>query len=117
MELPNQTSTWGRPIESFEAWQAKQGRAFASETTAIVCYLQDQLRLESEDIKNVSFNNPVLGLLSHLGESNNRALELLYAHLALSVSGDVGPARRLLAGLRLNPNLHPEYVERTRCYG
>lgn len=65
----------------------------------------------------VSLNNPILGLVSHLGEANNRAQELRYAYLALTVAGEQGPAQRVLNGQRLNLNLHPDYVERTRCYG
>lgn len=117
MQLPNQSSTWGRPIEPFDAWCERQAGTFVSETTAIGYYLQEQLSQETEGMKQVSFNNPILGLVSYLGEAKNRAHELLYAYLALTVGGDEAPARRLLAGQRLNPHLHPDYVERTRCYG
>ena len=117
MKLPNQSNTWGRPIESFDAWRARQTTVFVSDAAAIGCYLRDQLRHEVEGMKQVSFNNPILGLLSHLGEANNRAQELLYAYQALTMADDQGPAQRVLAGVRLNPNLHPDYVERTRCYG
>lgn len=112
MQLPNQNTSWGLPIESFEAWRERQTASFVSEATAICRYLQDQLRQESEGIRQVSFNDPILGLVSYLGEADNRAQELLYAYLALTVAGDQGPAQRVLTGQRLNPNLHPDYVER-----
>lgn len=117
MQLPYQSTTWGHPIESFDTWRELQAASFVSEATAICCYLQDQLRGESESMKQITFKNPILGLVSHLGEFNNRAQELLYAYLALTVAGDQGPARRVLDGQRPNLNLHPDYVERTRCYG
>lgn len=117
MQLPNQSTTWDRPIEPFDAWRERQAASFVSEATAIACYLQDQLRQEGQTMEVLSQNSPILGLVSYLGESNNRAQELLYAYLALTVAGDQGPARSVLAGQRLNPNLHPDYVERTRCYG
>lgn len=117
MQLPHQAMTWDRPIESFEDWKAKQTATFASEKAALVSYLHAQLKSESAEMGKVEFTNPILGLVSYLGETNNRAQELLYAYLALTVSDDVGPARAVIAGRRLNPHLHPEYVERTRCYG
>lgn len=117
MQLPNQSTTWGYQIESFDAWRERQASSFVSDATAIGGYLQDQLRGESEGMKDITFNNPILGMVSYLGEANNRAQELLYAYLALTVAGDQGPARRVLDGQRLNPNLHPDYVERTCCYG
>lgn len=119
MQLPNQTTTWGRPIESFEDWNARESQRFnfASEMGALQAYLTDQLKVESADMVGLRFNHPILGLVAHLGERDNRARELLYAYMALTVAGDAGPAHALIAGQRLNPHLHDEYVARTCCYG
>jgi len=117
MNLPNQTTTWGHEVESFEDWKGKQTATFASDRGALVAYLAAQLKIESGDMVNVKFTHPILGLVSYLGEKNNRAHELLYAYLALTVADDDGPALALISGRRLNPHLHPEYVHETRCYG
>lgn len=117
MNLPNQTKTWGHDIESFEDWKGKQATTFASDRGALVAYLADQLKIESVDMANVKFTNPILGLVNYLGEKNNRAHEMLYAYLALTIADDDRPALAIINGRRLNPHLHPEYVDTTRCYG
>jgi len=116
VELPNQTVTWGRDIESYDVWLSRQTSRF-SETAGLLMYLTDQLRCESADLSNVRFSNPVLGLMSYFSETNNRAAELMFAYLALTLTRDAGPARALVAGQRLHKGLHPEYVAKTKCYG
>lgn len=117
MELPNQSVTWGKEVESFDDWKLRQSCVYASEGAALGMYLQEQLRIEGESLPKLKFKNVLVGLPEWLGENNNRAQELLYAYLALTVERNETPARMLIKGLRLMPGLHPDYVARTRCYG
>jgi hypothetical protein len=116
-DLPNQSNTWGRRIEDFSEWKARVSPKCDSELTELGLYLSDQLVIEGAMMRDVKFNAPLLGLINYLGDIDGRAPELLLAYLALTVMGDGAPAHRLIAGQRLQLGLHPEYVERTRCYG
>jgi len=116
-QLPNQSVTWGRDIVSFDAWLAGSESLYASRAAALVGYLQAQIIAASPELVGREFHHAALGVVAHLSLHNNRAQELLYAYLALTVGGDPEPANKLIAGHRLNPNLHPEYVQATRCYG
>lgn len=115
--LPNQPTTWGRRIEEFDAWKARVAPKCDAELTELGLYLSDQLVIEGAGLRKISFSAPLLGLVNYLGEIDPRARELMLAYLALVVTGDDAPARRLIAGQRLQVGLHPEYVGRTRCYG
>lgn len=119
-KLPCQRTTWAKlssAVEEFDAWQQRTDRRYACEETELLCYLADQLRAESASLENVRLGHPVLGLLSHMSESNNRMQEFLLAYLSLAVARDSQPARRLIAGQRLHVGLDPSYVAATRCYG
>ena len=115
--LPNQSTSWGRRIEEFHEWKARVAPKCDAELTELVLYLSDQLVIEGAALHELKFNAPLLGMVNYLGEHNLRARELMLAYLTLVVSGNDVPARLLVAGQRLQPRLHPEYVERTRCYG
>lgn len=115
--LPNQSTTWGRRIEEFDAWKARVSPKCDGELPELGLYLSDQLVIEGVALRNIRFSAPLLGLVNYLGEIDTRARELLFAYLALVVTGDDAPARCLVAGQRLQVGLHPEYVDRTRCYG
>lgn len=115
-KLPNQSATWGKPIEEFHDWKMRHSTIFASDAVALCLYLQEQLKQEGKGLSGLDFNNILTGLPNWLGENNNRAHELLYAYLALTVERNELPARRLVEGIRLVPGLHPDYVARTRCY-
>ncbi|MDL4860728.1 hypothetical protein NPJ88_000125 [Halomonas elongata] len=118
--LQNQQATWGGlsdSIEEFSDWQRRAGREFASEEAELLAYLTDQLQAEGAPLVGVRFNHPVLGLLSHMSEKGNRMQELMHAYLAIAVTQDCEPAQRLIAGQRLQPGLHPNYVAETQCYG
>nr|WP_172689293.1 hypothetical protein [Pseudomonas fluorescens]ARJ57894.1 hypothetical protein [Pseudomonas fluorescens] len=117
--LPNQATTWAAlstVVEEFSDWQQRSERKFADENTEYLAYLMDQLGAESKPLIGNPLNHPVLGLLSHMSSKNNRMRELLFAYLAIVLSQDSEPARRLIAGQRLQADLHPEYVAATRCY-
>jgi len=118
--LPNQRTTWAKlssAVEEFNEWKQRTDRRHASEEAELLCYLADQLRAEGASLEGVKINHPVLGLLTHMSESNNRMQELLFAYLSIVVSMDCEPARKLIAGQRLHVGLHPAYVAETRCYG
>lgn len=118
--LPNQLTTWSglsTVVEEFSAWQRRTGKRYASEETELLSYLMDQLEAESGPLVGAPIEHPVLGLLSYMSIRNNRMRELLYAYLAIVVTADVGPARKLIAGQRLAAKLLPAYVTATRCYG
>jgi len=118
--LPNQISTWGAlsaVVEEFSVWQQRTDRKFADESTEYLSYLMDQLEVESEPLISKPLNHPVHGLLSHMSSKNNRMRELLFAYLAIVLSDDREPARKLIAGHRLQLDLAPEYVAETCCYG
>lgn len=118
--LPSQRATWAKlssAVEEFDAWQQRTNRRYASEDAELLCYLTDQLQAEGASLAGVQINHPVLGLLSHMSESNNRMQELVLAYLSLAVAGDSQPAKKLIAGERLHVGLHPDYVAATRCYG
>ncbi|MDY7585086.1 hypothetical protein [Pseudomonas sp. CCI3.1] len=118
--LPNQTVTWANlsgVVEEFSDWQLRTDRKFSDEHTELLAYLMDQLQAESESLTGSPLNHPVLGLISHMSSKNNRMRELLFAYLAIVLSQDLEPARRLTAGQRLQLYLHPEYVTATCCYG
>ena len=118
--LPSQTTTWAAlsaVVEEFSVWQQRTGKQFADERSELLAYLSDQLGDESEPLVASTLNHPVLGLLSHMSRQNNRMRELLFAYLAIVLSHDCEPARRLIAGHRLQRDLHPDYVAATRCYG
>tara|TARA_R110001592_G_scaffold47952_4_gene151518 strand:+ start:1862 stop:2470 length:609 start_codon:yes stop_codon:yes gene_type:complete len=116
-ELPNQTTTWANltnHLETFEDWCERDTRKYQSESSKLLVYLSDQLKVEGQSLP--TFNHPVLGMLSHMSEGATRLQELMLAYLTLAVTGDDRPALKLIWGQRLNPNLHPEYVEATQCY-
>lgn len=118
--LPNQLATWAElsgVVEEFPDWQQRTDRIFTDEHTELLVYLMDQLQAESESLIGNPLNHPVLGLLSHMSSKNNRMRELLFAYLAIVLSQDLEPARKLTAGQRLQIDLHPEYVAATCCYG
>jgi hypothetical protein len=115
-ELPNQKVTWGAPIEEFTEWKQRLGCKYASENTEFLAYLSDQLKIEGASLIGVQFNHPVLSLLSHMNEFNNRMQELLLAYLSIVVLGDIQPSKKLIAGQRLTYGLHPDYVASTHCY-
>lgn len=119
-QLPNQKATWGAlsaTIEEFSDWQIRTQVIYGGESAELLAYLSDQLNAEGSALKGRNFNHPVLGLLSHMSEQNNRMQELLYAYLALAVANDSVPAQKLIAGQRLTRGLHPDYVAATCCYG
>lgn len=118
--LSNQANTWAAlsaVVEEFSTWQQRTGKQCADERTELLAYLSDQMGDESEPLMANPLNHPVLGLLSHLSRQNNRMRELLFAYLAIVLSHDCEPARRLIAGHRLQRDLHSDYVAATRCYG
>lgn len=115
--LPNASATWGKPIEAFEAWHARTTPKGASLEVDQFLYLTEQLKEEGFSLRDVRFNHPLLGLLNHLGEGQQRARELLYAYLAYAVAGEAEPMQRVITGERLQPDLHPDYVAATACYG
>jgi len=118
--LPNQITTWvalSTVVEEFAVWQQRTDRKFADESAEFLAYLMDQLEAESEPLIGQPLNHPVHGLLSHMSSKNNRMRELLFAYLAIVLSQDCEPARKLIAGQRLQLGLHPEYVAATCCYG
>ena len=118
--LPNQTVTWANlsgVVEEFSDWQLRTDRKFSDEHTELLAYLMDQLQAESESLTGSPLNHPVLGLISHMSSKNNRMRELLFAYLAIVLSQDLEPARKLITGQRLQLHLHPEYVAATCCYG
>ncbi|MGC0155255.1 hypothetical protein ACPRNU_22575 [Chromobacterium vaccinii] len=117
MSLPNPSRTWGKPIETFEAWHARVQPKGANPETDQLLYLTEQLREEGNVLREMHFNHPLLGLLSQLSEQMPRTRELLYAYLAYVVADDAEPMQRAIAGQRLQPDLHPEYVTATACYG
>lgn len=124
-KVPNQQTTWAAlspRVEEFSDWQQRTAGKYASKDTELLVYLSDQLGLEEERIKRSRFkhpvlNHPVLGLLDYMSASNNRMKELCYAYLAIAVAADSEPAKKLIAGQRLTPELHPDYVASTNCYG
>ena len=118
--LPTQQVTWAAlsdSIEEFSDWQKRTGGEFSSDEAELLSYLTDQLQVEGAPLAGTHFNHPVLGLLSHMSERGNRMQELLYAYLAIAVGQDCEPAKRLIAGQRLQSGLHPDYVAETKCYG
>lgn len=120
IQLPNQKTTWGAlsaSVEEFSDWQKRTNRKYGSEASELMAYLSDQLNAEGAELRGSTFNHPVLGLLSHMSEKNNRMQELLFAYLALAVAKDSDPAKKLIAGQRLAGALHPDYVAMTCCYG
>lgn len=116
-ELPNQQSTWKAlcgDIETFESFLVRAGNGLAgNRDSQIFQYLVDQLRGHG---LNVMATHPIIGLFNHFSENDPRGGELAYAYLAY-VHGDPLPGRKLVAGYRLSPNLHPDYIATTRCYG
>jgi|GEM_PF-5296582 len=119
-QLPNQKTTWGAistRIEEFDDWKERTRNTYCSEDTALLCYLSDQLKAEGDPLVGAHMNHPVMGLISHMSASNSRMQELMYAYLAIVVEQNLEPARKLVAGQRLRPGLHPDYVAATRCYG
>lgn len=115
--LPNASTTWGKPIEAFDAWQARVEPNGTCPETDQLLYLTAQLKEEGVALQDVRFNHPLLGLLNYLDEQQPRVRELLYAYLAYVVTGDTGPMQQTIAGQRLQPDLHPDYVAATACYG
>ncbi|MPQ69328.1 hypothetical protein [Pseudomonas sp. MWU12-2323] len=118
--LPNQIATWvalSTVVEEFPVWQQRTGKEFADESTEYLAYLMDQLEAEGASLTGKPISHPVLGLLSHMSRKNNRMRELLFAYLAIVLSMDCEPARKLIAGQRLELGLHHEYVAVTCCYG
>lgn len=119
-KLPNQRTTWAklsRAVEEFDAWKQRTKHRYASHDAELLCYLADQLQAEGVSLESVQLGHPVLGLLSHMSESNSRMQELLFAYLSLSVARDGEPAQKLIAGQRLHVGLDPSYVAATQCYG
>lgn len=120
IQLPNQKTTWAAlsaSVEEFTDWQKRTNRRYGSESSELMAYLSDQLGAEGAELRGSALNHPVLGLLSHMSEKNNRMQELLFAYLALAVANDRDPAKKLIAGQRLAGGLHPDYVAATCCYG
>lgn len=118
--LPNQKTTWEslRPgVEEFAQWHERTKDQYHGEHVDIMHYLLEQMSIEGDSLKGVTFNNPIVGLVNYMGEQNNRLSELILAYLSITVAGDIGPAKRLIAGHRLQIGLHPEYVAATHCYG
>lgn len=48
---------------------------------------------------------------------NSLQAEIAMAYFSLALCGDSTLANKFIKGHRLVPNLHPDYVARTRCYG
>lgn len=99
---------------AFAVWRQDQTCQFSSEETELVMFLLDQLRQRGNTLVGLRFNHPVLGLISHMSEKDFRMQELLLAYLALTVSGDSGPVKRLLAGQRLrsaSPAVGPVHTQ------
>lgn len=118
--LLNQSNTWkdlSSSVEEFETWKQRTQSGCADEKTELACYLQDQLLAESKSISDIKFNNPAMGLINYMSETNNRMRELMLAYLSIVVAGDDSSAKKLIAGQRLQIGLNPEYVASTCCYG
>lgn len=115
--LPCQSVTWGRSIETFQAFRVRHGGPFANDSVAVGFYLRDQLRLEGKRASQRTFNHPVCGLMAYMAEDNNRAQELMLAYLALTLMHDQVLAAAVLMGYRIERGLPAAYVEATRCYG
>lgn len=77
----------------------------------------DQLEAESACLIGGPLNNSEHSLLNHMSVKHNRMRELLFAYLAIELRKDCEPARKLIAGQRLELGLHTEYVAATCCYG
>lgn len=117
--LPNQAVTWGmlsKVVEEFDDWQLRTNDLYVDESTQLLAYLMSQIEAEGNPLVGLTFNHPVLSLLSHVSSRNNRLGEFMLAYLAIAISGDCAPAKKLIAGQRLNTCLHPDYVAATRCY-
>ncbi|XAI97146.1 hypothetical protein [Dolichospermum phage Dfl-JY45] len=98
----------------FPDWQRENTRRYASHDAELLSYLQDQLRAEGAPLIGAHLNHPVLGWLSYMSESNTRMQELLFAYLAIVVSGDSGPAKKLIEGQQLKGGLHPDHIAAAR---
>lgn len=86
---------------AFALWKQAQTSQYSSEEGELAGFLTDQLRKQGSVLVGSHFNHPVLGLISYMSEKDFRLQELMLAYLALTVSGDITPAKRLLAGQRL----------------
>lgn len=59
-------------------------------------------------------NNSLSGFCQ---SGNTLQAEIAMAYFALTLCGDSTLANKFIKGHRLVPDLHPEYVARTHCYG
>jgi len=119
-DLPNQTRTWrdiSDNVEEFDAWRARTGNHQDNACDSMGAYLLDQLEREGVLMQGRRIVNPVVDVIHYMTERSGRMQELMHAYMALRVANDLEPARRLIAGQRLRPGLHPEYVTATKCYG
>lgn len=101
--------TWaslGINLPNFWEWLSDQDSTFSTDAAAKLAYLA---WLYSQRAAFVS--------QSLIGDCCPFAKEVRLACDHLSVTGDETYADRLIRGERLNPNLHPDYVAITGCYG
>jgi hypothetical protein len=114
-KLPNQQTTWAglsTQVTDFAVWRDAQTTQYASRSAELLGYLLHEINAESQDL--LLSDTPAVSVLQVTG-IRPRLLELYYAYLSITLTDDTVPAERLVRGYRLNRNLHPDYIKRTRC--
>ena len=105
--LPNQHKTWeGIEVQDYMHWLFLQEFKYASHAGAMVSYVSTQIdQMEA------------CGPLDQNMLAYHRLQEFKYALLHFQMTSDTTLCLKAIQGIRLNTKLHPEYVERTNCYG
>lgn len=107
--LPNLLSTWhGLGGEQLTPFSGDVDNPEHEGAKAI--WLDEMFRATGGMPKNNSLSG-----FSQAG--NTLQAEIAMAYFALVRCGDSTLADKFIRGHRLIPNLHPNYVARTRCYG
>jgi hypothetical protein len=102
-------TTWeslGVDVPDFHQWMIDKESKFSSQSTAKLAYLSSLYQQRKD------FVSPSL-----IGDTCPFAMEVRLACDQLSITGDSTYADRLIRGERLNPNLHPDYIAKTKCHG
>lgn len=116
--LPNQKNTWASlhgDVETLdEFYKRRSDLRPAGRSTELNLYIDDQLKKENDKLAGQNLGFHQVG--SYSTSENNRLGELMYAKMAL-IHNNVELAEKLVLGHRLHPNLHDDYVAKTKCYG
>jgi len=105
--LPNLTSTWenlgGENLTPFDG-------GLSSSDGAKAIWLDNMFR----NVGGMPLNNSLSGFSV---QGNTLKAEIAMAYFSLVYQGNSLLADKFIQGERLTPNLHPEYVQKTKCNG